>query len=164
MKYKELFEDIFIERLNQFFEKDVIVRDEEVNEYVDVEGMIKRAGYTVKYISCNDSFIANRTVFINPNMLLTRQRFILARTLGLLVNNNKEVIGNAFASQLLMPKALVVDNIRKVIESNNYDATKLTEVQVETLIDDVANRLQVSAGALEIRINHLAVLQEKVIE
>lgn len=162
MKYKNLFDKTFIEKLNRFFKKDVIIKDAEVDEYIDIESMLKRAGYAVKYIPCNDSFIVNKTIFVNPNMLLTRQRFVLAKTLGLLVNNHKEVLGNAFASQLLMPKALVVDNIKTIIESNNYDATELNQAQVEALIDAVANRLQVSSEALEIRIKKLELLQETV--
>lgn len=162
MKYKNLFDETFIEKLNHFFEKAVIIKDAEVDEYIDIESMLKRAGYVVKYLPCKDSFIVNKTIFVNPNMLLTRQRFVLAKTLGLLVNNNKEVLGNAFASQLLMPKTLVVENIRHVVQSNNYDATKLNQAQVETLIDAVASRLQVSSEALETRINQLKLLQETV--
>lgn len=162
MKYKNLFDETFIEKLNHFFEKAVIIKDAEVDEYIDIESILERAGYAIKYLPCKDSFIVNKTIFVNPNMLLTRQRFVLAKTLGLLVNNNKEVLGNAFASQLLMPKTLVVDTLKTVVESNHYDATELSKAQVETLIDAVASRLQVSPGALEIRINQLKLLQETV--
>lgn len=162
MKYKDLFSKTFIEKLNAFFNKEIIIGNEEVDEYIDVESMLERAGYAIKYIPCNDSFIVNETIFVNPNMLLTRQRFVLARTLGLLVNDNKEVLGNAFASQLLMPEALVVENIKHVVKSNNYDATELHKAQVEALIDAVASRLQVSSEALEARISQLGLLQETV--
>lgn len=162
MQYKNLFNKPFIEKLNHFFEKAVIIKNAEVDEYIDIESMLKRAGYAVKYIPCNDSFIVNKTIFVNPNMLLTRQRFVLAKTLGLLVNNHKEVLGNAFASRLLMPETLVVENIRHVVQSNHYDATELSKAQVETLIDAVANRLRVSSEALKTRINQLELLQETV--
>lgn len=159
MKYRELFKNDCINRLNTFFGTKIIIEDETVNNSIDVQSMLERAGYSIAYEPCNHSFIEHKTITINSDDVVTRQRFILARHLGLLVNNNNEVLANMFASQLLMPKPLIVDYVKQFINERNYNKHALNEAQVDEMINNVANRLQVSEGALQNRMPHLDLLQ-----
>lgn len=117
-----------------------------------------------------------KTIIINSNQMPERQRFTLAHELGHLllhgnsrVNVDKEVVGNNvfwrddrsshgtdqkeieanyFAACLLMPRGLVVKEIRK-LEINYID---------DSILEKLAKKFQVSRTAMGIRLGVLGVI------
>jgi Zn-dependent peptidase ImmA (M78 family) len=122
----------------------------------------------------------NRTIIgINSAHSETRRRFSIAHELGHLTLHSKElfvdkvvridfrdrisslaikpeeIAANAFAAELLMPQAFIVDEIARRLSKRSTLPTK------EKLIKDLANTFKVSPQAMEYRLNNLGILDSQ---
>jgi Zn-dependent peptidase ImmA (M78 family) len=125
----------------------------------DVSGMLYRDG-------------AAAVIGVNSRHAATRQRFTVAHECGHLLmhegqpmfidrfvrvnmragdSNPEERDANAFAAELLMPRNLVQDEMRRVL-------TKRGGLVPQQLVAELAKRFRVSAEAMSYRLSNLGVL------
>lgn len=129
----------------------------------DVSGILFREGENKKIIGINSSH--------HPN----RQRFSIAHEIGHLILHNRdlfvdkvikvnfrdskssqaidkeEIAANAFAAELLMPKAFIETEISKIFKEKSVFSK-------EELINYLANIFEVSSIAMEYRLTHLGII------
>lgn len=183
MKYRDLFEIDFINKINEIVGKKVIDPDEEANDFIDVKSFLERAGYKIdKSRHDNSGFLdsKSKTVYIDSNDSSTRQRFTMAHELGHIVQGKAhaarhhnssdytyeekkdEVFANSFAAQILMPLKLIVKSFDNIINDEKMDRKNLSKNELDKIIVYTAEKLNVSSEALKIRVYNLSLISTKV--
>jgi Zn-dependent peptidase ImmA (M78 family) len=150
---------------------------------VSVERLIKHLGISLTYEPYDGDLSgllfrdgATTVIGINASDAKTRQRFTIAHEIGhLRLHNNRpmfvdktmrlnfrntmsslgtnteEVEANAFAAELLMPESHIEKEFNRAV-------ARLTDVNVDTVVHDLAKRFGVSSQAMEIRLANLGYL------
>ena len=177
MVLSDVFSDEFIARLNNLNEDGHVSPNEEVKGFIDVEKILGELGFQVhiEQLMYGSGKIENTKIYIDGSENKRRQRFSMAHELGHAVQNVRyanrqddpndydafdrqdEVFANAFASQFLMPKLLVKQEIHQVIEASGLDSHHLNLDQVSQIIKKVAKKLKVSEMALKYRTDNLGI-------
>lgn len=177
MVLSDVFSDEFIARLNNLNEDGHVSPNEEVKGFIDVEKILGELGFQVhiEQLMYGSGKIENTKIYIDGSENKRRQRFSMAHELGHAVQNVRyanrqddpndydafdrqdEVFANAFASQFLMPKGLVKQEIRQAIDEKGLDSRHLESGDVEKIIRSVAQRLKVSKMALKYRTDNLGI-------
>jgi Zn-dependent peptidase ImmA (M78 family) len=121
-----------------------------------------------------------KVIGVNASHARTRQRFTIAHELGhLLLHESRPMIvdthvyrrdevssmgtkkeereANAFAAELLMPAAFVQDEARELVD-------QLPSITAKRLVTQLAQRFEVSAQAMEIRLGNLGILSPLIVE
>jgi Zn-dependent peptidase ImmA (M78 family) len=157
-----------------------VLKDSGVSEApVPVERIARRLGAQITYESfegeISGMLYRNRgttVIGVNSRHAPTRQRFTVAHEIGHLLihkgqpvfidrfvrvnwrngeSNREEVQANAFAAELLMPRALV----RKAIERA---LSRRRDVTPQELVSVLAKSFEVSAAAMQYRLTNLEIL------
>ncbi|WP_201306955.1 ImmA/IrrE family metallo-endopeptidase [Companilactobacillus farciminis] len=175
MKLNEIFSDEFIAKLNTLNAGSDLDPEEEVKGFIDIEKILTELNFEIsRENNMNGSGrIKGNRIYIDDSEIKSRQRFTMAHELGHAMQNirnanrkddpddydfaerKNEVFANTFAAQLLMPKKLVLNAINEVIENRQMDSKHLDDSQIDVILNDVAEKLQVSKGAIKYRVKNL---------
>lgn len=175
MRLNEVFTMRFIIKLNQINDGAHLDPELEVNNFVDIENMLKLLNFKIVFSNhIRDSgSIENDQITINSSENYARQRFSMAHELGHAVYDKKrysdgdqldnhfygkgreEVFANVFAAQFLMPKIIVKNMLNKSVSNNDFDRLKLSTEDTERIINDISRKMIVSNGAMSNRIKSL---------
>jgi Zn-dependent peptidase ImmA (M78 family) len=150
---------------------------------INVEALAGHIGVIVSYEPFKEELSGvlvkekDRTVIgVNSSHAKTRQRFTIAHELGHLQLNHQgeifvdqtvmkrdgrssqaidrqEIDANRFAAELLMPELLVLDAIHQLESNSNYSTVML--------IEELANKFQVSPQAMEYRLTNLGIFMPR---
>jgi Zn-dependent peptidase ImmA (M78 family) len=129
----------------------------------DISGMLYRDGqHTI--IGINSAHFPTRQRFsiaheIGHFVLHKKQLFIdkvirvdFRNSLSSQALNKEEIAANAFAAELLMPRDLIIQELKRLFSNKNYSPSK------DELIKDLADIFNVSQQAMEYRLNNLGIL------
>lgn len=177
MKLKDIFSTDFIKRLNQLNGNGQVSPDEEVSGFIDVKQILEKLGFTVHIEQqMNGSGRIEKTnIYIDGSENPQRQRFSMAHELGHAMQNVRhanrkdnsndydavdrpdEIFANAFAAQFLMPKVLVNQGVKQIIDEKKFNQARLESDEVDLIIRLVAKQLKVSTMAMKYRIDNLGI-------
>ena len=180
IKYKELYDSSF---LDKFGSKKTEIESLELNEEsgyaIDVEEIASINSITINpdYLFEDSGSYDSEKKIINVNSLEPeyRQRFTIAHELGHaisghdgmsyrtqaldkytdIIERSKEVSANQFAAELLMPKKLLIRLIMDIINNEGWNEKNLDSSQINSLIKQLAIKINVSEISLKYRIKNL---------
>lgn len=190
MKYRDLYEDEFLEKFGKY--KDAVSNLELGNKQeIDVRAIADACDIAVKFdnvehsgwsVNSQEEGIENKEIMINQLEPEYRQRFTLGHELGHIIlghtgksyrtqdmtkyidtlDRMHEVSANNFSAELIMPKKLVWKALFKTIEELGYSQTQnFDEQDIEIIVERLANVLNVSKQALNFRIKNLGVFVDE---
>lgn len=184
MKYSEIFNSDFIEKLNEIKTPESAGIDANKNlehEYVDVENIVQSLGFKVERIESLGASgqLDDKLIKLNKDDVSYRQRFSIAHELGHAMQGQSkanrlggkpsdysideqkdEVFANKFAARLLMPLKLVSDNISSIISLSEMNPSKLSHENVDFIMSELSSKLQVSLQSVEFRVRNLNIFIE----
>lgn len=174
----QFYENDFI---TKFKDKSTILNDinyDDKNPEINVEEIAKKMGFKIEYCFMTESGkLENKTIKLNALDAPVRQRFTIAHEIGhFLLHNPDDVVyrdvienynnlidrirereANGFAAELLMPESLLSKTINAYLDEKNWDYS-LDNIQFETFLTDISNKLNVSKSSLEFRLKNLEVI------
>ncbi|AVE83897.1 ImmA/IrrE family metallo-endopeptidase [Lactiplantibacillus plantarum] len=178
MKYREVYPQDFIEKLNGINDVSGIDGDQSISgDYIDVEDMLKKLGFTVskKSLRTGSGEIDDNIITIDETENKNRQRFTMAHELGHAFRHERnakrndtsdgysskerqsEIFANAFAAQLLMPKPLVKKQVTKVVHDLGINMSKISADEYDQIVTKTAEKMIVSKQAMGYRIQNLKI-------
>ena len=173
--YEDFFEEKFIEKFGEYANEIREIELDIQNPAIDLNKICNILKINlVEDINISESGEYNsetRTIKFNSFEPLVRQRFTIAHELGHAVlkhegiskragkyidyiEKSKEILANKFASNLLMPRKLVVEILMNKVVEEGWTSSALSDNQVEELTIDVAKKLKVSASAMQYSIQN----------
>lgn len=168
--------------INKFGEQSSVLNEVTYNKQVpevNVEEIAKKMGLKVSYCIMPESGnLEEKNIKVNTLDAPVRQRFTIAHELGhyllhkpddvvyrdvidnydTLFDRIREREANNFAADLLMPEKLLSKTIDDYLKEKNW-SNSLDNIQFETLLTDIANKLNVSKISLEYRLKNLNIVQ-----
>lgn len=138
-----------------------------INDFIDVKELLKQLGFKVKFGQSNQIDTKYRIIEIKESQPAAKQRFEMARGLGLIIANKystkssltRTAFASQFARELLMPKKLIKTVIKSEIQFRRLNADKLSDEEVQQLVKGCARKLKVSFSVAQKRISELSLFK-----
>lgn len=175
IKYVDIYRKEFLSNFSIFAEEISQLELSMGKPAIDLKSIADIIKIKIEYApDIDDSGEYNRDenrIIINSLEPKNRQRFTIAHELGHavlghpgiskrtesyadLLQKSRETLANKFASELLMPRTLIVKVMSVIITEQGWNQSSLTDGQTDFLVENSAEKLEVSYSALKFAVEN----------
>lgn len=175
IKYVDIYRKEFLSNFSTFAEEISQLELSMEKPAIDLKSIADIIKIKIEYApDIDDSGEYNRDenrIIINSLEPKKRQRFTIAHELGHavlghpgiskrtesyadLLQKSRETLANKFASELLMPRTLIVKVMSVIITEQGWNQSSLTDGQTDFLVENSAEKLEVSYSALKFAVEN----------